>query len=244
MGQWAAGSFVTVSKKPKLKTIVKTNESVQQDVENAIKWEPLLNAAEIGVTAKDGIVTLTGVVDSYAKKLEAEEAAKNVAGVKVVVEKITIAFGHAAKQGDNEVALGIVDAFKWNWEVPDDKVHVRVENGWVTLDGEVQWNRQKEAAKNAVKHLAGVKGVTSNITIKSNAHDALEKMDIEQALIRNWSIDERDVQVEVSGSKVTLSGRVNSIYQRDEAGRIAWKAPGVETVDNELVVDYSFDMVY
>lgn len=223
---------------------MKTNEALQQDVENAIKWEPLLNAAEIGVTVKDGVVTLTGSVDSYAKKLEAEDAAKNVAGVKVVVEKISIEFGHAAKQGDNEVALDIVDAFKWNWEVPAEKVHVKVENGWVTLDGEVQWNRQKDAAKNAVKHLVGVKGVTNNLTIKSNAHDALEKMDIEQALIRNWSIDERDVQVKVAGSKVMLSGRVNSIYQRDEAGRIAWNAPGVQTVDNELVVDYSFDMVY
>lgn len=222
---------------------MKTNEALQQDVENAIKWEPLLNAAEIGVTAKDGIVTLTGVVNSYAKKLEAEDAAKNVAGVKVVVEKITIVFGHAAKQEDNEVAVDIVDAFKRSWGVPADKLHVKVENGWVTLDGDVQWNRQKDAARNAVKHLAGVKGVTNNITIKPNAHDALEKMGIEQALIRS-SIDERDVQVKVAGSKVTLSGRVSSIYQRDEAGRIAWNAPGVQTVDNELVVDYSFDMAY
>jgi osmotically-inducible protein OsmY len=223
---------------------MKNNETLQKEVQDAIKWEPLLHAAEIGVTVENGVVTLTGTVDSYAKKLEAEDAAKSVTGVKAVVEKITIEFGSMAIHNDAEIANEVVDAFKWSWNVPGDALTVKVEHGWVTLGGVVQWNYQKEAAKSAIKNLAGVKGVTNEISIKSDAHDALEKMDIEQALARNWSIDEREVQVAVAGSRVTLHGKVSSIYQRDEAGRIAWNAPGVQTVDNELVVDYSLHMVF
>lgn len=217
---------------------MKTNEILQKDVQDAIKWEPLLNAAEIGVTAKDGVITLTGVVNSYAKKLEAEDAAKNVAGVKAVAEEITIEFNGAAKHNDSQIATEVVNAFKFNWEVPDDKLHVTVEHGWITLSGEVEWNYQKEAAQKAVRHLAGVKGVTNNLTIKANLHDAIEKMDIERALNRNWSIDAEDIKVAVSGNHVTLNGFVDSIYQKNEAGRIAWNAPGVRTVNNELVIDY------
>ena len=217
---------------------MKSNETLQKDVQDAIKWEPLLHAAEIGVTAKDGVVTLTGVVDSYAKKLEAEDAAKNVAGVKAVAEEITIEFHGAAKHNDSQVATEVVNAFKFNWEIPDDGVHVTVEHGWVTLSGAVEWNYQKEAAQKAVKHLSGVKGVTNSIRIKANQHDALEKMDIERALNRNWSIDSESIKVAVSGNRVTLNGIVDSIYQKDEAGRIAWNAPGVRAVDNELVIDY------
>jgi osmotically-inducible protein OsmY len=223
---------------------MKTNEDLQKDVQDAIKWEPLLNAAEIGVTVKDGVVTLTGTVDCYAKKREAEEAAKRVAGVKAVVEKITIEFGSMATHNDAAIASDVVKALKRSGNVPSDGLTVKVEHGWVILGGEVQWNYQKEAAKEAIKNLADVKGVSNDIRIKLNAHDALEKMDIEQALMRNWSINERDIQVKVTGNNVTLHGKVSSIYQRDEAGRIAWNAPGVQTVDNELVVDYSFDMVY
>ena len=219
-------------------TNMKNNETLQRDVQEAIKWEPLLHAAEIGVTAKDGVVTLTGVVDSYAKKLEAEDAAKNVAGVKAVAEEITVAFNGAAKHNDTQVATEVVNAFKFNWEIPSDQVHVTVENGWVTLSGTVEWNYQKDAAWKAVKNLAGVKGVSNNLTIKSNLHDAVEKQAIERALGRNWSIDAEDVKVAVSGNRVTLNGIVDSIYQRDEAGRIAWNTPGVSTVDNELVVDF------
>ena len=219
---------------------MKTNEELQQDVEDAIKWEPSLNAAEIGVTAKDGIVTLTGIVNSYAKKLEAEDAAKNVAGVKAMVEKIDIKFGVSGVKNDNDVASEVVNAFKLSWEVPEDNLKVKVEHGWVSLAGDVEWNYQKEAAKKAIKNLAGVKGVTNNITIKSESLDEIERKDIERAFVRSWAIDNRDIQVEVSGNRVTLNGTVNSLYQKDEAGRIAWNAPGVWSVDNELVVDHVF----
>ncbi len=198
-----------------------------------------MNAAEIGVTVKDGVVTLTGSVDSYSKKFEAEDAAKNVAGVKVVVEKIEIKFSSGiGKKDDNEIANEILNAYKWNWEVPDDKVKVKVEDGWVVLEGELQYNYQKEAAKRAINNLDGIKGVTNKIKIKSETHDEIEKMDIKNALRRNWSIHDEDIEVKVSGNRVTLNGTVNSFYQRDEAERIARNAPGVWTVDNELVIDY------
>ncbi len=217
---------------------MRKNEDLQKDVQDAIKWEPLLNAAEIGVTVKDGVVTLTGTVDSYVKKSEAEDAAKNVAGVKAVVEKIQIKFGHEDKMDDNEIAIGALNAFKWNWDIPNDKVKVKVEDGWVTLEGELQWNYQKDAARRSASHLIGVKGVIDNMKIKSEVQDKIEKKDIERALVRNWSIDNRNIEVKVSGSRVTLDGTVRSLYQKDEAGRIARNAPGVLTVDNELVIDY------
>lgn len=217
---------------------MKTNEELQKDVQEAIKWEPLLNAAEIGVTAKDGVITLTGVVNSYAKKLEAEDAAKNVSGVKAVVEKIEVKFEGNAKKDDNEIADDILSAIKWNWEIPKNIVKVKVECGWVTLEGEVKWNFQKESVKKAIKNLDGVVGVTSLITIRSETKDAIEKRDIERALERNWSIDNHHIKVEVSGQTVKLLGVVKSLYQKDEAGRIAWNTPGVWTVKNELAVEY------
>ena len=222
---------------------MKTNADLQKDVQDAIKWEPLLNAAEIGVTAKDGVITLTGVVDSYSKKIEAEDAAKNVAGVKAVVEKIEIKFSSSwGKKDDNEIASEVLSAFKWNWQVPNNKVKVKVEDGWVTLSGELEWNTQKEAAKDAVKNLLGVKGVSNTITIKSETQDQIEKRDIESALNRSWATMDKDIMVKVTDHNVKLSGTVNSWYQKDEAARIAWNAPGVWSVDNELIVDYVYSL--
>jgi osmotically-inducible protein OsmY len=217
---------------------MKTNQDLQKDVQDAIKWEPLLNAAEIGVTAKDGVITLTGTVDSYAKKLEAEDAAKNVAGVKAVAEEIVIKYGDYGKKSDTEIANEVLNAWKWNWEVPEEKIKVKVENGWVTLEGELEWNYQREAAKKAIKNLSGVMGVLNHIKIKSETHDAIEKAAIECALERNSSIDDLGIQVDVVGNNVTLKGTVNSFYAKDEAEQIAFNAPGVWTVDNELVIEY------
>jgi osmotically-inducible protein OsmY len=221
---------------------MKSNADLQKDVQDAIKWEPLLHAAEIGVTAKDGVITLTGRVDSYAKKQEAENAAKNVLGVQVVVENIEIHFSSEwAKKTDNDIATEVVNALKYNWQVPNEKVHVKVEHGWITLEGELQWDFQREAAKNAVKNLLGVTGVYNNIKIKSE-HDTVEKQEIENAISRNWTINDRDIHVAVSGTKVTLTGSVHSLYEKDEAARVAWKAPGVWTVVNNLEVQYAYAM--
>ena len=219
---------------------MKNNSELQADVQNAIKWEPLLNAAEIGVTAKDGVVSLTGVVDSFAKKMEAENAAKKVIGVKALVEEIEVKFPNSWTKTDMEVANEVLAGLKNNWSVPNDKITVKVESGWVTLEGELPWNYQREAAKNAVNYLDGVKGVTNNIKIKADRFDAIEKKEVEKAIARSWSIDDSDIEVSVSGTTVTLSGTVNSWYQRDEAARIAWNTPGIWHVANDLVVDYEY----
>lgn len=221
---------------------MKNNETLQKDVQEAIKWEPLLNAAEIGVTAKGGVITLTGVVDSYAKKLEAEDAAKSVAGVIAVVEKIEVKFGSSWEKGDDEIVTEVLRALKGSWKVPHELVKVKVENGWITLNGELSWNFQKDAAKNSVNHLLGVKGVTNNITLKSSTHNEIEKRDIEFALGRNWAINDQDIQVIVSGHKVILKGTVSSFYEKDEAERIAFNAPGVWAVDNDLVIEYDYSL--
>ena len=222
---------------------MKSNESLQKEVQDAIKWEPLLNAAEIGVTVKDGVVTLTGTVDSYVKKTEAEDAAKNVAGVKAIVENIVVKYGDFGVKNDTDIAKEVLNAFKWNWQVPNDKITVKVEKGWVNLDGEVNWNYQKDAAKTAIKNLLGVNGVVNNIKIASDVKDAVEKGDIERAIARNWSINNQEIQVKVAGNRVTLTGQVGSIFQKDEAARVAWNAPGVWFVDNNLEIEYDYLLV-
>ena len=222
---------------------MKNNEQLQKDVQDAIKWQPLLNAAEIGVTVKDGIVSLTGVVDSYSKKSEAECAAKNTAGVTAVIEKIEVKVPNSWVKNNTEIANEVLGALKNRWDLPQDKVKVKVEAGWITLTGELNWNYQKEAARDAIKDLMGVTGITNNITIKSESNDPIEKADIEAALLRDWSFYNNDIHVKVNDHKATLTGSVGSIYQKEEAGRIAWNAQGVYQVDNELVVEYDYSLV-
>ena len=218
---------------------MKSNTELQQDVQDAIKWQPLLNAAEIGVTAKDGVISLTGVVDCYAKKTQAENAAKNVAGVTALVEKIEVKYPSTCSKTNAEIATEVLTSLKARWDVPSDKVKVKVEDGWITLTGDVGWNFQREAAEHAIESLMGVKGVTNNIMIKSESKEAVEKADIESALKRNWAFYDSDIRVQVSGHRATLTGKVDSLYEKNEAGRIAWNAPGVWAVDNELQVDWN-----
>lgn len=223
---------------------MKTNEHIQKDVQDAIKWEPLLHAAEIGVIVKDGVVTLTGTVNSYAKKSEAEVAAKSVAGVKVVVEKIDVVFDSLRdKIDDNTIATNVLNAIEWNWKIPSDKIKIRVENGWITLEGEVNWNFQREAVRDAVKNLPGVTGLTNYISLKPESNDLIEKREVELALARNWAINSEDIDVNVKGTKVTLTGTVGSWYERDEAERIAWNTKGVWSVDNQLEIVYDYTLI-
>jgi len=221
---------------------MKSNEDLQRDVQNALKWEPILDTAEIGVTSIDGVVTLCGVVSSYVKKIHAENAAKKVIGVKAIIENIEVKFNNSVNKTNAEIATEVLIALKSNIAVPKDKITVTVEEGWVTLEGEVTWNYEREAAINAVHYLSDIKGITNSIQLKSETKNLIEAKDVADALARNCAINENDIQVDVTGKKVTLTGTVHSWYQKDEAGRIAWNTPGIWHVDNCLKVDYEYEL--
>lgn len=220
---------------------MKTNAGLQKDVQDALKWEPLLNSAEIGVIVQNGIVTLTGKVDSYAKKLQAEHAAKKVLGVKVLVEDIEVKLPDPRTKSDVEIANEIIAAFASNSFIPQEKINVKVENGWVDLDGEVSWGYLSDITENAVKYLPGVKGIYNNIIINPEIKETIEKNDIEKALERS-SIDSSEINVSVSGKTVTLTGNVHTWHQKEEAGRVVWKTPGIENVKNQITVDYEYNL--
>lgn len=218
---------------------MKTIENLQKEVQIALKRQPSLHNNEIDVIVNNGVVTLTGTVNNYLKKTEAENTAKNVTGVKDVIEKIEVKYSSLwNRKSDQEIATDAINALQWNWSEPSDIIKVKVENGWVTLDGQLALNNQRESAKNAIKNLDAVKGMTNNIKIKSDKNDKIEKMVIESALLKNWSINDNDIKVKVKANEVTLSGIVDSYYQKDVAERIAWNAPGVWSVNNELAVGY------
>lgn len=220
---------------------MKTNEQLQQDVQEAIKWEPMLHPAEIGVTASDGVVSLTGTVDSIVKKKQAENAARNVSGVKVLVENIQVKLPDSKVKTDIEIGAEIISAFTSNVIIPQDKIKVKVENGWVDLDGELPWDYQREITENAVQFLPGIKGIFNNITINPDTDDTVSKNKVEEALKRS-AVDEREITVSVTGTTVTLTGTVHSWQQKEEAGRIAWKTPGIKHLKNKLEVDYEYNV--
>lgn len=213
-----------------------TDKEIQQEVLHELEWEPQVSSTEIGVAVKDGIVTLTGFVDSYVKKYNAERAAKRVYGVKAVANDLEVKLPSANEKTDPEIARAAVQALESRFLVPHDKIKATVRNGWITLEGEVQWQFQKESAESAVRQLMGVKGITNLITVKAPVSVADVKAKIEEALRRNAELDARRIMVDANGSKVTLRGTVRAWAEREEAERAAWRAPGVTEVEDLISV--------
>jgi osmotically-inducible protein OsmY len=195
-----------------------------------------VHATEIGVAVKDGVVTLSGSVDSYAKRWAAEEAAHRVRGVKAVADEIEVRLSGDGRRTDEEIAEAAAHALEWDPLIPADRIKVTVANGFVTLEGTVDWQYEREDAAHDVHHLTGVKGVSNLITLTPRPVPASIHRNIEDALVRTARSDADHIAAAVSGSKVTLSGTVHSWGEREEAARQAWSAPGVTSVDNRITI--------
>lgn len=212
------------------------DDTLQRAVLDEIKYEPILNRAEIGVAAKDGVVTLSGHVDSYIQKLTAEKAAKRVRGVKGLAEEIEVRIPTSSTRTDAEIARAALNALEWNVQVPHDKVLVKVEDAWVTLEGEVDWGYQRDAATEAVHELTGVRGVSNLVAVRPQVKTQEIKERIRDAFTRSAELDAERIHIEAADGTITLTGSVHSLLERDEAGRVAWTAPGVAKVENNLTV--------
>ena len=221
------------------KEIVRTDIEIKKDVLAELEWLPDIDETQIGVIVEEGVVTLVGVVDSYIKKIAAEKAIKGIAGVRAVAENVEIKYGNAYKKTDKEIAKAAANALEWNSSVPHERIHITVENGWVYLTGEVKWKYQKHAAKKAVEHLLGVKGVNMNsLTIEPIVQPTQVSEQIVKAFERSADIEAKGIRVLVDGHTVQLKGRVHSIKEKEEAEKAAYKAPGVKEVKNEIVVQF------
>ncbi len=215
---------------------MKNDNDLQHDVQDELTWEPSVTAAHIGVSVKDGVVTLSGHVPSYAEKFGAEKATKRVYGVRAVADEVDVKLPGSSKRSDEDVAQSCVSALRSNYSVPDEKIKVVVNQGWVALEGEVEWQYQKEAAMKAVRYLTGVTGVSNSIKVRTKVSPGDVKNKIEATFKRSAEIDARRVTVEARDGKVILHGRVRSWAERDEAQQAAWAAPGVTAVENQLTV--------
>ena len=215
---------------------MKTDQQLRRDVEDELSWDPRISDAEIGISAKDGVVTLSGFVKSYAQRLAAEHAAERVSGVRAVAEELHVKLPGTIDLSDTDIAHRAVNAMKWDVEVPDAKLKVRVDKGWITLEGEVDWNFERQAAERAVRYLTGVKGVSNQIRITPHvsAYDVSAR--IKEALRRSADTEAAKIEVESQGGRVTLRGSVHSWAERADAERGGWAAPGVTNVEDRLTV--------
>jgi osmotically-inducible protein OsmY len=212
------------------------DSQLQQAVLAELKWEPSVTAAHIGVTARGGVVALTGHVESYVEKHAAETAAGRVKGVKAVAEEIEVRLPLEKKRGDEEIAAAALGRLSWDVSVPRDAVKIKVEKGWITLTGEVDWHYQTQAAEQDVRGLLGVLGVSNQTTIKSRIDVSTLSDDITHALHRSVFFDPKEVTVSAQGGKVTLTGTVRSWHDRQVAASTAWAAPGATAVENHISI--------
>jgi osmotically-inducible protein OsmY len=214
-----------------------TDFDVREDVKNELAWSPKVDASRIAVSVSDGAVTLTGEVGSYLEKWEAEGIAKRVYGVTGVANELGVNYNDTSTP-DTDLLQRVLQALHWNLEVPSGAVQATVSNGWVTLSGNVTWNYQRKAAESSVRYLAGVTGLTDEITLESQPAPKDVSQRIGDALSRNAQLDARRISVKTDGNTAVLDGSVSSWAERDEAESAAWSAPGVNSVTNNLEVSY------
>ena len=216
----------------------KTDTEIKTDVLSELKYDPSIKVTEIGVLVTDGIVTLTGYTTSFDEKLAAVHAVKRVAGVLAIADDIELHIPDANHRTDGEIAAAAAHKIEWATTIPKGTVEITVRNGWIILEGEVEWWYQKNAAETVVRSISGVRGVSSSISIKPTDKIAAVGMGIEAAIERNAMLDASKIRVEIVGSKVILHGTVRTLAQREEAERIAWAAQGVFSVEDHLAVKW------
>jgi osmotically-inducible protein OsmY len=221
---------------PKLEDAMRTDSEIKKDVENELRWDPDIDATDIGVSVHNGVVTLTGFVRSYMQKTQAERDAKRVAGVVAVANDVEVRLPYINKRPDPEIARDAVQKLQNELPYSSQFIKVTVKDGWLTLEGALEWNYQRDRAEKAVRSVRGVIGVTNDITLKPRVAASEVKQKIEEALKRSAELDAGRITVETVGSKVTLKGTVRSWAERTEAERAAWQAPGVTTVENQIAI--------
>jgi len=217
---------------------MKTDTQLQQDVIAELAWEPSVNAAQIGVEVKDGVVTLAGHVGSFVEKWEAQRAAQRVSGIKGLAVEMDVTIPGSSKRNDVDIARSARNVLEWTTYWPQDEIKVIVESGWITLTGEVEWEYQREAAAKSIRGLMGVTGVSDQIVLKPSTTAKPAKSGIEAALKRRIHGDAKHITVGVQGNEVTLTGTVQSWSERDSARNSAWSTPGVRSVADNLTVVY------
>ena len=215
---------------------MRSDSDIERDVKDELQWDPDLDATDIAVSVKSGVVILAGYVKSYSDKYEAEAAAKRVAGVRGVANDLEIRLPSVDERPDPDIARDAVATIKAHLPISSENIKVVVQNGWVTLEGRVEWQYQRQTAENAVCRIKGVKGVSNMIQLKPRVRPEEVKNKIEEAFRRNAELDANRIIVETNGSEVTLKGSVRSWIEREEAERVAWSAPGVTSVHDRIIV--------
>jgi osmotically-inducible protein OsmY len=215
---------------------MRSDSEIERDVKEELQWNPDLDATDIAVSVKNGVVTLAGFVRSYTDKYEAETAAKRVAGVVGVANDLEVRMPSVDERPDPEIARDAVAAIKSQLPVSSQNIKVIVKSGWVTLEGQVEWQYQRQTAENAVRRIKGVKGVSNLVQLKPRAQPSEIKRKIQEAFRRNAEVDANRIIVETNGSEVILKGTVRSWVEREEAERVAWSAPGVTKVEDQIIV--------
>lgn len=217
---------------------MKTDSEIQKDVISELTYEPLINSAEIGVSVKNGIVTLSGSVDSYLKKITVENAAKRVEGVKAIAEDMLVKYTDSLIKSDTEVADAILKALKWHSALKEEKIKVQVENGVVTLEGQVEWEFQKRSAILQIENIVGIKKIKNNIMVKTASVAPKElKQKIKAALHRSATVDSENIHIDAIDHKVILTGKVRSLAEKNDAEDAVWQAQGINIVENKLIVE-------